>query len=122
MPLRRKILRQLPGLADPDTDLGSPATQHDTQRNRGNVKSSKKSNQSVNLPSKSNEPQTGRSMNAQTKRPVTVVAGDSSIIQNIRGWNLSKTIEDMEDVIKPILRKELDNIIIHVGTNDVSSQ
>ena len=28
----------------------------------------------------------------------------------------------MEDFIKPILRKEPDNIIIHVGTNDVKAQ
>ena len=32
------------------------------------------------------------------------------------------TTEDMEDFIKPILRKELDNIIIHVGANDVKAQ
>ena len=69
----------------------------------------------------------------QTKKPVTVIAGDS-IIQNIRGWSLSKTnkvvvksfsgatAEDLEDVIKPILRKKPDNIIIHGGTNNVNSQ
>ena len=32
------------------------------------------------------------------------------------------TTEDMEDVIKPILRKDPENIIIHVGTNDVNSK
>ena len=52
----------------------------------------------------------------------------------MRGWSLSKTnkvfvksfsgatTKDKEDFIKPILRKEPDNIIIHVGTNDVNSQ
>ena len=76
--------------------------------------------------------QSGPRNNAQTGKPVTVIAGDS-IIQNIRGWSLSKTnkvvvkpfpvatTEDMEDIVKPILRKDPENIIIHVGTNDVNS-
>ena len=103
------------------------------QRYRRNSAISKNANHSTNLTSKSNEPHTGSTSNAQTNKPVTVVAGDS-IIQNIRGWSLSKankvvvksfpgaTTEDMEDFIKPILRKEPDNIIIHVGTNDVKAQ
>ena len=65
-------------------------------------------------------------------KPITVIAGDS-IIQNIRGWELSKTskvvvksfpgatIQDMEDYIKPLLRKEPDNIILHIGTNNVKA-
>lgn len=68
--------------------------------------------------------------NTQTRKPVTVIAGDS-IIQNIRGWSLSTnkvivkpfpgaTIEAMEDYLIPILRKDPENIIIHVGTNDVN--
>ena len=32
------------------------------------------------------------------------------------------TTEDMEDFIKPSLRKDPENIIIHVGTNDVNSK
>ena len=79
------------------------------------------------------EPQPGPGNNAQTRKPITVIAGDS-VIQNIRGWSLSKTnkvvvkpfpsatTEDMEDFIKPILRKDPENIIIHVGTNNVNSQ
>ena len=79
------------------------------------------------------ELQSGLGNNAQTRKPVTVIAGDS-IIQNIRGWSLSKTnkvvvkpfpgatAEDMQDFIKPILRKDPENIIIHVGTNDVNSK
>ena len=78
------------------------------------------------------EPQSGPGNNAQTRKPVTVIARDS-IIQNIRGWSLSKTnkvvvkpfpgatTEDMEDLIKPFLRKDPENII-HVGTNDVNSK
>ena len=78
------------------------------------------------------EPQPGPGNNAQTRKPITVIAGDS-VIQNIRGWSLSKTnkvvvkpfpgvtTEDVEDFIKPTLRKDPENIIIHVGTNDVNS-
>jgi hypothetical protein len=60
---------------------------------------------------------------------VTVVAGDS-IVQNLQGWRLSNTdnhvvvksfsganITDMEDYLKPILRKEPNKVILHVGTN-----
>ena len=66
------------------------------------------------------EPKSGPGNNAQTRKPVTVIARDS-IIQNIRGWSLSKTnkvvvkpfpgatTEDMEDLIKPFLRKEYYN-------------
>ena len=32
------------------------------------------------------------------------------------------TTEDMQDFIKPILRKNPDNVIIHIGTNDLNSQ
>ena len=79
------------------------------------------------------EPQSAPGNNEQTRKPVTIIAGDS-IIQNIRGWSLSKTnkvvvkpfpgatTEDMEDYIKPILTKDPENIIIHVGTNDVDSK
>ena len=62
---------------------------------------------------------------------VTVVAGDS-IVQNLQGWRLSNTdnhvvvksfsganITDMEDYLKPILRKEPNKIILHVGTNNL---
>lgn len=66
-------------------------------------------------------------------KPVTVIAGDS-IIQRLPGWKLSKlqkvvvksfsgaTVQDMEDYIKPITKNEPDNIILHIGTNNLKSQ
>ena len=67
-------------------------------------------------------------------KKVTVIAGDS-IIKNIQGWRLSNppnhvvvksfagaNSTDMEDYLRPILRKEPDKIILHVGTNDISHQ
>lgn len=73
-----------------------------------------------------------RNQNGASKKPVTVIAGDS-IVQNVRGWELSSTekvivksfsiatSEDMEDYLKPLLRKEPENLILHVGTNDLKT-
>ena len=64
---------------------------------------------------------------------MTVIVGDS-MVKNVRGWDLSNqknkvivksfsgaTTEDMEDYLKPILRKEPKNLILHVGTNDLKA-
>ena len=58
-------------------------------------------------------------------------AGDS-IIQHVQGWNLSTEnrhvsiksfsgarVEDMEDYLKPRIRKEPDELILHMGTNNI---
>lgn len=71
--------------------------------------------------------------NSFTKKPVTVIVGDS-MVKNVRGWELSNPIqkvivksfsgaitEDMEDYLKPVLRKEPENLILHVSTNDLKS-
>ena len=67
----------------------------------------------------------------QTKREV-FLAGDS-ILKNLQGRKMSSTAKvkissfpgcttvDMKDHIKPILRKNPDEIIIHVGTNSLRS-
>ena len=59
------------------------------------------------------------------------IAGDS-IVQHVHGWELSDSkqrvavksfsgskTEDMADYLKPLMRKTPDEIIVHVGTNDV---
>ena len=59
------------------------------------------------------------------------IAGDS-IVQHVHGWELSDAkqrvavksfsgskTEDMADYLKPLMRKTPDEIIVHVGTNDV---
>ena len=63
------------------------------------------------------------------KKKVTVIAGDS-IIKHLQGWRLSDTnnhvvvsnatIEDMEDYLKPVIRKEPESIVLHIGTNDLN--
>ena len=69
----------------------------------------------------------------KSDKKVTVIAGDS-IVKNLHGWRLSDmnnhvvvksfagaTIEDMEDYLKPVIRKEPESIILHVGTNDLKN-
>ncbi|CAB3980152.1 RNA-directed DNA polymerase from mobile element jockey-like [Paramuricea clavata] len=59
------------------------------------------------------------------------IAGDS-ILQHVHGWDLSNDkqrvsvksfsgskADDMQDYIKPLLRKKPDEIILHVGTNNI---
>ena len=66
------------------------------------------------------------------KKKVTVIAGDS-IIKHLQEWRLSDTnnhvvvksfsgatIEDMEDYLKPVIRKEPESIVLHIGTNDLN--
>ena len=72
--------------------------------------------------------------NKRTKAKVTVILGDS-IVKNIQGHKLGKadghrvvvklfpgaTTEDMRHYIKPTLDKSPDQILLHVGTNDLKN-
>ena len=68
------------------------------------------------------------------KKKLVFIAGDS-IIQHVQGWDLSTNdkhvavksfsgarIADMEDYLRPLLRKEPDEIILHVGTNNIRDE
>ncbi|CAB3990522.1 Hypothetical predicted protein [Paramuricea clavata] len=74
-----------------------------------------------------------KSIQSPSKK-VTVVAGDS-ILKHVEGWRLSSasnhvvvksfsgaTTSDMEDFLRPVLRKEPNKIILHIGTNDINYQ
>ena len=70
--------------------------------------------------------------NASNKnKRVTVVAG-GSLVKDLKGWRLSDsnnhvviksfsgaTLTDMEDYLKPVLRREPNKLILHAGTNDL---
>ena len=71
--------------------------------------------------------------NSDQNNNVTAIVGDS-ITKNIYGWELSdnekkvvvkhfsgSTTEDMKTYIETPLRRDLDRVIIHVGTNDLRS-
>jgi lysophospholipase L1-like esterase len=49
-------------------------------------------------------------------KKVTVVAVDS-ILKHVE-----RTTSDMEDYLRPVLRKEPNKIILHIGTNDINYQ
>ena len=70
-----------------------------------------------------------------TKKKVTVIAGDS-IVKNVIGSRMGAkdstnhfvvkpfpgaNLSDMEDFVKPLVRKMPDKLILHVGTNDIKS-
>ena len=65
------------------------------------------------------------------KKKVTVIAGDS-MLKHLQGWKLfdinnhvvvksfaDTTINDMEDYLKPVIRKEPETIVHHIGANDL---
>ena len=70
-------------------------------------------------------------LNTKHTKNVTVV-GDS-MVKNLQGWRRLSTEEnhvvaksfagattsDMEDYVKPVIRKEPQKLILHVGTNDL---
>ena len=67
-----------------------------------------------------------KTQDSAAKKLVTVICGDS-IIKHVHGWKLTEnkkvvvkcfpgaTVEDMEDFIKPIIRKKPENIIHTLG-------
>ena len=68
------------------------------------------------------------------KKKLVFIAGDY-IIQHVQGWDLSTNdkhvavksfsgarIADTEDYLRPLLRKEPDEIILHVGTNNICDE
>ena len=69
-----------------------------------------------------------------TKKPVVVITGDS-LIKIVQGWWVSKGmkvktvvkafpgafVEDMFDYIKPTIKHHPEEIILHVGKNDLKN-
>ena len=70
--------------------------------------------------------------NGTTRKKSVIILGDS-MTYNIQGRKLSKdkhvvsksfsgcTIDDMSDFVKPFLRRKPDKIILHIGTNNLST-
>ena len=68
------------------------------------------------------------------KKKLAFIAGDS-IIQHVQSWDLSTNdkhvavksfsgarIADMDDYLRPVLRKKPDKITLHVGTNNIRNE
>ena len=72
---------------------------------------------------------------SHTKRQKTIIVGDS-IVKGLQQHKFAKaakqnvqikcfpgaTVQDMNDYVKPVLRKKSDTIILHVGTNSTSNK
>ena len=124
---KEKDLPSQPVSDDPDAEQGGWSTQQNMRRNRRSSRSTKSSSNGEYSHSGANN------NNEHARKPVTVIAGDS-IIQHIRGWSISisnqvvvksfpgATTEDIEDFVKPLLRKKPDNVFLHIGTNDLNTQ
>ena len=67
----------------------------------------------------------------QKDRKTVIIAGDS-MIQHVHSWEMSNTevsvavksfsgakIDDMNDFLQPIIRRSPDEIILHIGTNNI---
>ena len=87
----------------------------------------KKSTNTSQPNKETNQPVNGQ---PQAKRSV-IIAGDS-IIQHVQGWEISlencnvamqsfsgSQIVDMTDYLKPLIRRKPDEIILHIGTNNL---
>ena len=70
---------------------------------------------------------------SSNNKSTIVIAGDS-IIKDIKGWlmNRNKRVkissfpgantEDMKDFVTPLLRKRPDELILHIGTNNLQEE
>ena len=116
------------GQPQPEQISQSPLTSQPTKLASRNKNDTLKATEEEPNPS-----QNRQVTNSSTKKPITVIVGDS-MVKNVRGWDLSNasnkvivksfsgaTTEDMEDYIRPVLRKEPDKLILHVGTNDLKT-
>ena len=86
-----------------------------------------RTNQSVLTESTTKRDQT------QPNRQKKVIIAEDSVLKHLQGHKMSRnsrvkvssfpgcTTEDMHDFIKPLLRKNPDEIILHVGTNSLRS-
>ena len=96
-----------------------------TQTKSGQAQSDSPNNQRAN----------NRPRNAKESNPTNVVIAGDSMIKHINAHRLSKantkvrvstfpgsTTLDMNDYIKPILRKKPDKLILHIGTNSLKGR
>ena len=114
-----------------DESLGDPV-QQDSEWNQVTSKKRKrqgKKNQNNDIDT--NIESSSHTTNPSEKKSV-IILGDS-MTHNIQGRKLSKekhvvsksfsgcTVEDMSDFVKPFLRRTPDEIILHIGTNNLST-
>ena len=67
----------------------------------------------------------------RNSKPGIIIAG-VSMVKNVKGWLMSRkkhvnkysflgaTTDEMESFLKPLIARQPEDIIIHIGTNDLS--
>lgn len=108
----------------------------DNKNNREENKNDKNKNKNKNKHLKKNNDRAINQDNNNVKKSVTCIIGDS-MLKDIKGWQLNKslnkdfvvvksfsgaTTDCMEHYVKPTLTMQPNNIILHVGTNDLKSE
>lgn len=103
------------------------------EKKKHKKKPNRKNNDDQNSPTTSSGEAADQSKEQKNERKTTVIIGDS-IISKLSGWKMSdkanritirafpgSKIEDMKDYIKPTLRSPPDNLILHIGSNNLRS-
>ena len=115
-----------------DSSGGNPRHNKKKKKKPSNSNTTPLNTDKVSSESKTSQPPSTleQPLNKKGNRPTSVIVGDS-MIKNVQGWKLSKqirtvvksfsgaSVEDMVDYIKPTIKNQPDEIILHVGTNNL---
>ena len=114
-----------------EESLGDPVQQDSEWNQVTSKKRKRQGKKNQNNAIDTNAESSSRTENPREKKSV-IILGDS-MTHNIHGKKLSKekhivsksfsgcTVEDMSDFVKPFLRRKPDGIILHIGTNNLST-
>ena len=114
-----------------DESLGNPVQQDPEWNQVTSKKRKRQGEKNQNNDIDTNVGSSRHTTNPSEKKSV-IILGDS-MTHNIQGRKLSKekhvvsksfsgsTVEDMSDFVKPFLRRTPDEIILHIGTNNLST-
>ena len=106
------------------------STKRSTNLSRNNQENAKKGVTNKNV--SASEKAENQSTEKNKRKPKIFLVGDS-MVRDIKGWLLSRnktvkvrgfpgsTTEDMESFLIPLLKRKPDQILLHVGTNDLKS-
>lgn len=133
--------QQLFDSSEPEISITTQTTHESTSEGQSkkakkikpNKRKRKQTVQGDDTKSASHSPQDSSVTRDTSTKETTAILGDS-IIKGLKWWKMSRqhtkinmkcfpgsTVEDMESYMLPTLRKNPDQIIVHIGTNDLSS-
>ena len=117
----------------PKTPMAKTGTSHQ-RKTFGQQARSKKEHQQIQQDeiSKTRQVKITAEPKPSGNKPLIIIARDS-LLKNINGWLMSRskrvkvhcfpgaTVSDMEDYLKPLIKKRPARIILHCGTNDLNT-